>query len=92
MKVIKYGEGYEPKRVICEHCKSEIEYEKYDINDYTYYCRADGSIVLGRRDQVSFKEDDEQIYIASILCPVCRQHIVLTETKIPIDMQFTLKY
>lgn len=92
MKVIKYGKGYEPKVATCEHCKSEIEYEKCDINVYTYYCRADGSMLVGRVDQITFKEDDVQLCIAKIECPVCGSGIVLSEEKIPTDMKFTLKY
>lgn len=30
MKILKYGEGY-PKTVVCEHCKSELEYDNKDV-------------------------------------------------------------
>lgn len=33
MKILKYGEGY-PKTAICPSCKSELEYELNDIQDY----------------------------------------------------------
>jgi hypothetical protein len=31
MKILKYGEGY-PETVVCDHCKSELEYELKDIH------------------------------------------------------------
>lgn len=34
MKILKYGEGY-PKTVVCEHCKSELEYNSKDIYSWT---------------------------------------------------------
>lgn len=34
MKIINYGPGYEPKTIICETCKSEIEYVNADIQHY----------------------------------------------------------
>ena len=34
MKILKYGEGY-PKTVICDGCKSELEYNFEDIYSWT---------------------------------------------------------
>ena len=33
MKILKYGEGY-PKTVICNDCKSELEYGLEDMDSY----------------------------------------------------------
>ena len=32
MKIIKYGKGYKPKRVTCEHCNSKITYNMEEIH------------------------------------------------------------
>jgi hypothetical protein len=34
MKILKYGEGY-PKTVVCDNCKSELEYNSKDIYSRT---------------------------------------------------------
>ena len=34
MKILKYGDGY-PKTIICNRCKSELEYDHKDIYSWT---------------------------------------------------------
>ncbi len=93
MKVIKYGKGYEPKQVVCECCKSEIEYEKNEVDAFSYYYRGDkNSILLGSIDDISFQKGDIQVYRASIECPVCQHRIIIDEREIPIDMKVTIRY
>ena len=31
MRVIKYGPGCQPKKIMCDSCKSELEYERSDV-------------------------------------------------------------
>lgn len=34
MKILKYGEGY-PKTVVCDNCKSELEYNDREVFSWT---------------------------------------------------------
>jgi predicted RNA-binding Zn-ribbon protein involved in translation (DUF1610 family) len=73
MKVIKYGEGYEPKVATCEHCKSEIEYFKEDLKPYTYYYRVeyDNRIIISSEDI----DNSTQVMADTLECPVCGNNI-----------------
>jgi hypothetical protein len=59
MKILKYGEGY-PKTVVCDNCKSELEYTLADIKhtqetEYT-------------NDPL---EDCRIVRVEYVVCPVC---------------------
>lgn len=62
MNIIKYGKGYEPKVVTCEHCKSEIEYFDKDLET---------------QNQTIYYEEDVAAEIEHIgfTCPVCNTWI-----------------
>jgi hypothetical protein len=67
MKVIKYGEGYEPKYATCHHCKSEMEYAPKDVMcEYNnlYHYNEDGHMVIQCVQTLSMIE-----------CPVCGYQI-----------------
>lgn len=67
MKILKYGDGYEPKVTTCEHCKSEIEYLDIDVQPFSYYYQgANGEIWDSLPDQ-----DCICIRKQEIRCPVC---------------------
>lgn len=89
MKVIKYGEGYKPKRVVCESCASEIEYGADDVQTNSVYIKEDGGILMvsGHR-KVSWNEDFMQVCKSGFECPVCRQWIVLETVEFPNDIIF----
>lgn len=68
MKVIKYGEGYEPKFITCDLCKSELE---YTIKDVQYQPEPGGYLM----------QDDRMVFVRSsspvVICPVCGKPISL---------------
>ena len=75
MKVIKYGEGYEPKVATCGHCKSEIEYINLDAkHTYFYYKCANGEVFLHAPSQ-----DCSLMKVKNIQCPACNQYITVSE-------------
>lgn len=63
MKVIKYGEGYEPKRFTCAKCNSEFEYTHKDAEiayNNVYRFNHNNQLVISTIEPS-----------ASIICPVC---------------------
>lgn len=75
MRILKYGEGYEPKVVICEHCKSEIEYFDIEAQPFSdYYQGANGEIWYSFPDQ-----DCIFIQKKGIKCPVCNRFTSTSE-------------
>lgn len=75
MKVIKYGEGYEPRIVTCGHCKSELEYTREDLrtDNYYYKQRDDDKIVISS-DCIY---DGVQVIAYNLECPVCDNNITV---------------
>lgn len=71
MRIINYGPGYEPKRITCDSCKSELEYRQKDIQYYD-------SKIKGGYD------DYKQRFLEYLTCPVCEQWILLSEELINI--------
>ena len=65
MKILKYGEGY-PKIVMCNSCKSELEYISEDINESETTCRVNDSKVESATYRVKY-----------LICPVCHLYVVL---------------
>lgn len=89
MKVIKYGEGYEPKIVTCEHCKSELEYTREDLRTGNYYYkqRDDGKIVVSS-DCIN---DGVQVVTYNLECPVCSYNIATDVYEFKPPYKCTLK-
>jgi ribosomal protein S27E len=76
MKVIKYGNSNEPKRVTCKHCKSIIEYLDTEVKRDCFY--------EGVSDDVYATPKQQDLYFVeeySIKCPVCRKTIVVYERR-----------
>lgn len=65
MRVINYGPGYEPKKIICSSCQSELEYGQKDIQYYD-------SKIKGEND------DYKQRFLEYVTCPVCETWIELS--------------
>ena len=65
MKILKYGEGY-PKIVMCDNCKSELEYISEDINESETMCRVNDLKV----ESVTYR-------VKYLICPVCHLYVVL---------------
>lgn len=81
MKVLKYGEGYEPKVAICKNCKSEIEYLKIEENDGTpYYIDFNRNIYIDPPPG-----DSIGVYTKVIDCPVCNFLIITRKDEQPIN-------
>ena len=70
MKVIKYGPGYEPKRITCDTCKSELEYIGEDIEF--------------RNSKVKYNDDYKIMFLTHITCPACKTWIELSRELIDI--------
>lgn len=65
MKVLEYGKGY-PKKIVCDECKSTLEYDNEDIESKL-------TRVSGPDPYVEYVD-----YIKKYLvCPVCNNIIVL---------------
>ena len=72
MKVIKYGPGYESKRITCDICKSELEYRQEDIQCYNSTVKCEDN-------------DYRTLFLDYINCPVCSQWIELSKELINIS-------
>lgn len=71
MKVIKYGPDYEPKRITCESCQSELEYDVKDIKS--------GSRLVADKVTLELK----QVVGVYVQCPVCSHMNALDEKEFP---------
>lgn len=65
MKILKYGEGY-PKTVVCDECKSTLEYVYNDIRDTST------TITCGDPKIKYIKYD-----LRVLDCPVCDHSIII---------------
>lgn len=72
MKVINYGPGYQPKRLVCASCQSELEYDTRDR-------KFDSHLVADKTDTSKLK----QIVGVYVQCPVCSYMNALEETEFP---------
>jgi DNA-directed RNA polymerase subunit RPC12/RpoP len=81
MKVINYGPGYEPDTMVCEQCKSEMEYTKDDVRKNDFYID-----LCGFRhnwwDGKTFCYYEHEEYLH---CPVCSHKIIFKIESCPIQ-------
>lgn len=66
MKILKYGDGY-PKTIVCERCKSELQYVIPDIESY--------------RTKQEYKDKNLRAITTHsyIKCPVCGNTVIISE-------------
>ena len=69
MKVIKYGEGYEPKVATCECCKSEIEYFNNELDEFVYMIDKSGQTLYSLEE---LKDWGVAVTEFDMICPACR--------------------
>lgn len=86
MKILKYGEGYEPKVITCENCKSEIEYLDIETKQISHsYQDLDGNVWASLPQQ-----DCVCTYKMGIKCPICHYYTTTSEKHYEIG-RFTLE-